>query len=65
MSTFDDITDPFLPVGFAEIFETATEKLTTDARVRCVLIAYDQALQDKKAVLPSYLHAALEGLRRV
>ena len=65
MKTFDDLTDPFLPVGFNEIFKTATDKMLTESRIKCVLIAYDQALSDPKATLPTYLHAALEGLRRV
>jgi hypothetical protein len=64
MNTFDDLTDPFMPVGFDEIFRTATDKMLTDARVRCVQIAYEKALAED-AVLPSYLHAALCGLRRV
>ena len=65
MKTFDDLTDPFLPVGFSEIFGMATERLTTEARVRAVLIAYDTAIKDPKTVIPSYLTATLEGLRRV
>ena len=65
MKTFDDLTAPFLPSGFSEIFGMATERLTTDARIRAVLIAYDKAREDPKTVLPSYLTATLEGLRRV
>lgn len=57
--------DTFLPQGFNEIFGMATERLTTDARIKAVLIAYDKALADPNVVLPSYLHATLEGLRRV
>ena len=62
---FDDFTDPFLPVGFSEIFGMATKKLTTEARIKCVLMAYDKALEDPKVVMPSSLHAAIEALRRV
>ena len=57
--------DTFLPQGFEEIFKSATKNLVTDARIKAVLIAYDQALADPKFVAPSYLHAAIEGLRRV
>ena len=64
MKTFDDLSDPFLPTGFKEIFGMATERLTTEARVKCVLIAYDKALEDPKVVMPSSLHAAIEALRR-
>ena len=65
MSTFDDLTDPFLPSGFREIFENATGKMVTEIRIKAVLVAYDAALQDKKAVIPTALHVAIEGLRRV
>lgn len=65
MKTFDDLSDPFLPVGFNEIFNRATKELLTDARIKAVLVAYDSALGDPKAVIPTALHAALEGLRRV
>jgi hypothetical protein len=57
--------DTFLPQGFEEIFKGATDKMVTDARVKCVLVAYEKALNDPKFIAPSYLHAALEGLRRV
>ena len=57
--------DSFLPAGFDKIFEGAKKTMLTDARVRAVIIAYEQALADPKFVAPSYLHAALEGLRRV
>ena len=56
--------DTFLPDGFNEIFEMATKELTTEARIRAVLAAYDRALGDAYTHLPSYLHAAIEGLRR-
>jgi hypothetical protein len=65
MKTFDDLTDPFLPVGFSEIFGMATKNLTTEARIKAVLLAYDKALADPKVVLPTYMHCALEALRRV
>ncbi len=65
MKTFDDTTDPFLPVGFMEIFDTATKKMTSEARIKCVLLAYDQAMQDKTTKIPTALHAAIEALRRV
>ena len=57
--------DTFLPQGFDEIFQTATKGMITDARIKCVIIAYESALADPKVVLPTYLHAALEGLKRV
>lgn len=56
--------DTFLPQGFNEIFKGATEKLLTDARVKCVLVAYEQALEDPKTVIPTALHAAIEALRK-
>ena len=64
MNTFDDLTDPFMPVGFSEIFETATKRMTLEARIKCVLLAYDAALEDKTTKLPTPLHAAIEALRR-
>jgi len=57
--------DTFLPQGFDEIFQGATKGMITDTHIKCVLIAYEKALADPKAVLPTYLHAALEGLKRV
>ena len=56
--------DSFLPAGFAQIFETATKEMVQQARIRCVIIAYEKALQDPKVVMPSSLHAAIEALRR-
>jgi hypothetical protein len=64
MNTFDDLTDPFMPVGFDEIFRTATAKMVTEARVKAVLLAYERAMTEN-AQLPTYLVATLEGLRRV
>ena len=57
--------DSFLPAGFAEIFETATKNMTNEARIKVLLIAYDEAVQDPKALIPTKLHAAIEALRRV
>lgn len=56
--------DTFLPQGFDEIFKGATDKLVTDARVKCVIVAYEQALKDPKTLMPTTLHAAIEALRR-
>jgi hypothetical protein len=56
--------DTFLPKGFDQIFETATKNMVNDARIKAVLIAYDAALADPKANIPTSLHAAIEGLRR-
>jgi len=33
--------------------------------IRCAVTAYAKALEDPKAQIPTYLHAALEALRRV
>jgi hypothetical protein len=61
--------DSYLPPDFLDLgrfmFDAAHKGMLTDGRIRCVLIAYDAALQDPKAVIPTSLHAALEGLRRV
>lgn len=57
--------DAYLPEGFAQIFNAATEQMTTSARIQAVLLAYERALEDPKFVCPSHLHAALEALRRV
>jgi len=56
--------DSYLPTGFAQIFETATKTLQTEARVKAVLAAYDKALAEN-VQMPSYLHCVLESLRNV
>lgn len=40
-------------------WETATLK-----RIEVLLCCYDRAMTDDKAKLPSYLHAAIEALRK-
>lgn len=60
MDTYESITN-----GWTEMFDQAHKSIVTDGRIMAVLVAYEQALADPKFVAPSYLHAALEGLRRV
>lgn len=60
--------DSYLPKDFdlgRFMFAAAHAGITTDARIKCVLIAYEKALEDPKAAIPTALHAAIEGLRRV
>jgi hypothetical protein len=33
-------------------------------KIEAILAAYDRALEDPKVVIPTYLHAALEGARK-
>ena len=60
MDTYENIQN-----GWTEMFEQAHKNILTDARIRCVIVAYEAALADPKAVIPTALHAAIEGLRRV
>jgi len=50
--------------SFDESFKNATAQLVMGSRVRAVLAAYEKALEDPKFVAPSFLHAAIEALRR-
>ena len=56
--------DTYLPTDFAVMFKEATERMTQDARVRALLIAYDEALKDEKVVIPTSLHVVIEALRK-
>jgi len=60
--------DPYLPPGFdlgRLLFDQANKELRPALflRARTVIKAYDKALEDPRAVLPTYLHAAIEALR--
>jgi len=56
--------DSYIPAAFDEILRGATKTIVTDGRIRAVILAYEKALQDPKFVAPSFLHAAIEALRR-
>lgn len=63
MDTYQNLPPDFDLGRF--MFDAANKGLLMDARIRCVVLAYEKALADPKVVMPSYLHCALESLRRV
>lgn len=59
--------DSYLPKDFdlgRFMFDAAHKGMTQEGRIRCVILAYEKALEDPKFVCPSSLHAAIEALRR-
>lgn len=46
------------------LFDEAHKQLLIKNRIQAVISAYEKALEDPNAKLPTYLHGAIEALRK-